>query len=75
MKHKSIRSCLCLSTGALLLLPVLASAQPTAHYAPGSEGLKCASLPPPGLYARDYTCFYVADRVNNSSGQSVAGKF
>jgi hypothetical protein len=71
MNNKSIRLFLRLSTRALLLLPGLTFAQPTAHYAPGSEGLKCATLPPPGLYARDYTCFYVADRVNGPAGQSV----
>lgn len=34
----------------------------TGHYPPGSEGLKAATLPPPGLYFRDYNCFYYADR-------------
>jgi hypothetical protein len=37
-------------------------AQPTAHYVPGVEGIKGASLPPPGIYLRDYNVFYFADR-------------
>ena len=32
---------------ALVSLPLLLQAQPTAHYVPGVEGLKGASLPPP----------------------------
>lgn len=39
-------------------------AQPVvaAHYPAGAEGIKGASLPPPGLYFRDYNLFYTADR-------------
>lgn len=55
----------------LVALPGITQAQPTAHYVPGSEGLKGASLPPPGFYVRDYNLFYTADRINNSSGQSL----
>lgn len=32
------------------------------HYPAGAEGIKGASLPPPGLYFRDYNMFYTADR-------------
>ena len=38
---------------------------------PGSEGIKGASLPPPGVYARDYNYFYWADQVNDSSGNNL----
>jgi hypothetical protein len=31
------------------------------HYPAGAEGIKGASLPPPGLYFRDYNMFYTAD--------------
>jgi hypothetical protein len=60
---------LLLSAG-LLALPGLVQAQPTAHYVPGVEGIKGASLPPPGIYFRDYNVVYTADRVNNAAGQS-----
>ena len=38
-------------------------AQPivAAHYPAGAEGIKGASLPPPGVYFRDYNFFYFAD--------------
>ena len=45
------------------------------HYPIGVEGLKAASLPPPGLYLRDYNLFYFADRMNDSSGSDVGGNF
>lgn len=50
----------------LLALPGLSPAQVVAaHYPAGSEGIKGASLPPPGLYLRDYNLFYSADRFEN----------
>ena len=45
-------------------------AQPTAHYVPGVEGIKAATLPPPGWYVRDYNVVYYSTRVNNGSGDS-----
>jgi hypothetical protein len=48
-------------------------AQPTAHYVPGVEGLKAATLPPPGVYLRDYNVAYYADRLNDNSGSQVPG--
>jgi len=62
-----------LLVGALLaMLPGLASAQPSAHYLPGLEGIKGSSLPPPGVYAKDYNVFYFADRLNDPSGNKIA---
>jgi hypothetical protein len=55
----------------LLTLPGLVQAQPTAHYAPGLEGIKAATLPPPGLYLRDYNWFYYADQVNDAQGSKI----
>ncbi len=52
-------------------LPGILQAQPSAHYVPGSEGIKGASLPPPGIYARDYNYFYWAGQLNDSSGKSA----
>ena len=52
-------------------LPGLLQAQPSAQYVPGSEGIKGASLPPPGVYARDYNYFYWADQFNDPSGNDA----
>jgi len=60
-----------LYTGALLALTLQLQAQPSAHYVPGVEGIKGASLPPPGVYFRDYNVFYFADRLNDSSGNEI----
>lgn len=51
----------------LLAIAGQLSAQPivAGHYPAGAEGIKGASLPPPGLYFRDYTFFYTADRFKN----------
>ena len=57
-------------TASLVTLPGILQAQPSAQYAPGSEGIKGASLPPPGFYFRDYNYFYWADQWNDSSGHS-----
>lgn len=51
---------------AALAIPALA--QPTAHYVPGVEGIKAATLPPPGWYVRDYNVGYYSTRLNNGAG-------
>jgi hypothetical protein len=38
---------------------------------PGVEGIKAASLPPPGIYIRDYNVFYFADQLNNPAGNKI----
>jgi len=48
-------------------------AQPSAHYVPGSEGIKGASLPPPGFWLRDYNYFYFSDSRNDPSGNKIDG--
>lgn len=58
---------------SLASLPGILQAQPSAHYVPGAEGIKGASLPPPGFYIRDYNYFYWADQLNNSSGNKEMG--
>jgi hypothetical protein len=35
-----------------------------SHYPVGAEGIKGASLPPPGFYLRDYNFFYTANKVD-----------
>jgi hypothetical protein len=62
--------------GAALVLAGMAStpsleAQPSAHYVPGIEGIKAASLPPPGLYLRDYNVGYYASRINDGNGDKI----
>ena len=61
-----------LLTVGLFTLPNCLQAQPTAHYPAGLEGIKAATLPPPGVYLRDYNWFYYADHVNNSQNNKVA---
>ena len=39
------------------------------HYPAGSEGIKGASLPPPGFYFEDYNSFYYSDRTPGFDGQ------
>lgn len=67
MKIIITRLLLLLGFGALA---VSLQAQPTAHYVPGVEGIKAASLPPPGWYLRDYNVGYYSTRVNNGKGDS-----
>ena len=57
--------------GLLLATPMWLQAQPTAHYVPGLEGIKGASLPPPGWYVRDYNLAYYATQVNDAAGNSA----
>jgi hypothetical protein len=60
-----------LLTAGLLALPSLVQAQPTAHYITGFEGIKGASLPPPGFYVRDYNIAYYSTRVNTPAGNNI----
>jgi len=71
MKHQLTRSIGALLLAGLFVFPNLLPAQPTAHYVPGSEGLKAATLPPPGFWFRDYNQFYFADQYNDSHGDKV----
>jgi hypothetical protein len=67
------RNLISLATAGLLALPALLQAQPTAHYVPGVEGIKGASLPPPGMYLRDYNVLYYSDRLNDQNGDKIGG--
>lgn len=71
MKTQMNKSLGGLLIAGLLTLPVLVQAQPTAHYAPGLEGIKAATLPPPGFWLRDYNWFYYADQVNDHDGHKI----
>ena len=61
---------LALGLGLLAGIPA-AQAQYTGHYPIGVEGIKGGSLPPPGVYLRDYNLFYWADRLNDPYGDPV----
>ncbi len=65
MKSHSVR---CLLAVSMAAVSVTLQAQPDAHYIPGIEGIKCGTLPPPGVYLRDYNVFYIADQANDASG-------
>lgn len=43
-------------------------AQNTGHYPAGVEGIKAGSIPPPGLYFRDYNAFYAANQFEEAAG-------
>jgi hypothetical protein len=62
-----------LAAAGVLSLPLLSQAQPSAHYVPGVEGIKAATLPPPGFYVRDYNYFYWANEMMDSHGSRNAG--
>ena len=68
MKKLIVRSVLILGFAALA---TALQAQPTAHYVPGVEGIKAATLPPPGWYVRDYSVAYFADQLNSGSGNNA----
>ena len=59
---------LCVLAGVTLLGGV-AWAGETGHYPLGSEGLKAATLPPPGLYLKTYNSFYTSNSFRNSQGR------
>ena len=61
-----------LLAAGLFTLPTLMQAQPTAHYVPGTEGLKGASLPVPGFYLRDYNVAYYADTRRDAHGNEIS---
>ena len=58
---------------SLLAAPAMLHAQAIGHYVPGLEGIKGASLPPPGWYVRDYNLFYSSGTLNSSAGNKIPG--
>jgi hypothetical protein len=47
----------------------------TGHYVNGVEGIKAATLPPPGFCYRLYNVFYHADKSKDEHGDSVHNDF
>jgi hypothetical protein len=48
-----------------------AFAQTRGHYVNGVEGIKAATLPPPGFYYRLYNVFYNADELKDPDGDKL----
>ena len=46
-----------------------------AHYTSGGEGLKVATLPPPGKYWRLYNSYYTAHESRDNNGDKIASDF
>jgi hypothetical protein len=67
LKVQKVIYATCLS--CLLSTSVLAGE--TSHYVPGVEGIKAASIPPPGSYSRTYFSFYHADTLMNENGDEL----
>ncbi|MCU0857438.1 MAG: transporter [Pontiellaceae bacterium] len=64
MKLFSAKICSVLTCGVFAgMVSAYAQSVPVVagHYPAGAEGIKGASLPPPGFYFRDYSIFYSAD--------------
>lgn len=55
------RFALPLASTLLVALAAQVSAQTVGHYPAGAEGIKAATLPPPGFYLRDYNFGYFAN--------------
>ena len=45
------------------------------HYPAGTEGIKAACMPPPGLYFKDDNSFHYSDKTPGFSGQLEANSF
>ena len=43
----------------------------TGHYPPAAEGIKAATVPPPGLWLKTYFIYYRADRLNDNDGHNT----
>jgi hypothetical protein len=64
-----IKSSLALAAGIFSLASQIQAQVPVgSHYPAGAEGIKGASLPPPGIYLRDYNYILTADKVNGVPG-------
>ena len=64
----------CLVIIAVVLITALFPATQThaeEHYVNGVEGIKAATLPPPGIYWRMYNVYYHADELKDKNGNDV----
>jgi hypothetical protein len=61
------KTSLALAAGIFALASQLHAQLPVgSHYPAGAEGINGASLPPPGVYFRDYNFFYTANKVDGA---------
>lgn len=67
--ENSIKVIVCILAFATILCGV-AFAGETGHYPLGVEGIKAATLPPPGKYLRMYNLFYTSNVLRNSSADN-----
>jgi hypothetical protein len=58
-----------------LTVPESGLAGERGHYVNGVEGIKAATLPPPGLYYRLYNVFYTADGIRDPQGEEALFDF
>ena len=61
MKSVFAKICLVLTFATMAYAKKAADPVVAGHYPAGAEGIKGASLPPPGIYFRDYNMFYFAN--------------
>jgi hypothetical protein len=47
----------------------------TGHYVCGVEGIKCGSLPPPGVYFKLYNALYTSDELTDKNGDEAPLSF
>ena len=63
----------CLTLVVLLVVGMLTCSAvwaETGHYPLGSEGIKAATLPPPGLYLKNYISYYSSNDSKGSDGSA-----
>ncbi len=53
----------------------MAFAGETGHYVNGVEGIKCSTLPPPGLYYKLYNALYTSNELRDKNGDKVPLSF
>jgi hypothetical protein len=54
-----------------LIVASTSFASEQTHYVNGVEGIKGASLPPPGVYGRLYSAYYTADTLRDANGDKL----
>ena len=62
---------MCCALGIAVALFGTASSGETGHYVNGVEGIKAATLPPPGFYYRLYNVYYDADELTDEDGDAL----
>jgi len=72
---KTLRFALAFFLAALVSSSTVSAQIEKGHYVAGVEGIKAASLPPPGVYFRWYNVFYGADKLMDKSGDELPVNF